>query len=267
MLELPEYGITTSQGDLKYLDTKTNGPALVCLHGNTSCKEVFVHQFAAFAEGYRVIAPDLPGFGESFRAKDPHASYQISSMAKTIREFLVELQLEQVIIFGWSLGGHIGIELLREPTPVVQMISFGTPLVTADNPAGAFLIREEFIEFFDKLSYTEAEARMFFSGACSEAMTSNQELIKAAMHADGRARRVTFESILSGNYDQAETVLQTQIPTTMFMGDNDPVINFNYQRDRLRHLFTVYENSLHDGFYESHERFNQLLAAKLILVA
>lgn len=263
MLGLEEKSIQTSLGEIKYFDTNTKAPVLLCLHGNSLSKEVFVYQFQRFANYFRVIAPDLPGFGHSFRSQSPEKEYTISSMTSVIREFLTKLEVEQVTIFGWSLGGHIGIELLHQPGLIQHLITFGTPLVTKKNPADAFVLHPEFNDLFLKPSYTEEEAKIFLSGAC-KSILAEPKLIEATMHADGKARNTVFNSILSGEYDQASTAENAQVPITLILGDKDPVINFGYEQKRLGSLFTIFENAEHDGFYAFPQRFNEFLADLLV---
>ena len=133
-----------------YLDSNTKGPTLICLHGNTSCKEVFRHQFDELSKKYRVIAPDLPGFGNSFRPNTPEQEYQLCNMSSIIQEFCLKLQIEQAFFFGWSIGGHIAIELLKNPNLIKKVAVFGTPPLPLDNPAQAFNIPDNFSEFLNK---------------------------------------------------------------------------------------------------------------------
>lgn len=261
-MEIIEEKIETKDGVIAYLDSKTDGPVLVCLHGNTSCKEVFVHQFDELSKKYRVIAPDLPGFGNSFRSREPESTYKLCSMVETIKEFLLQLKINQVFFFGWSLGGHIAIELLKTPDLVKKLVVFGTPPLPLDNPAQAFNIPDDFTRFLDKLTYNKTEAKEFLQGSSSPAMCSDETLINAVMIADGKARRTVINSLLSGEYDQARTIKLTDTPVMVIIGSDDPVINNSY-KDVIKTNFVkhykLFENSLHDGFFEQPKEFNKIL--------
>lgn len=86
------------------------GPPLICLHGLGGTKASFMPTIAGVApEGYRVIAIDLPGFGDSDK---PHtAPYDAPWYASVVLEFLDELGLERASFAGNSMGGRIAIEL------------------------------------------------------------------------------------------------------------------------------------------------------------
>ena len=90
------------------------GPLLLLIHGNSSCRGVFQHQLhGQLAENYRFIAFDLPGHGQSSDAPDPARTYTRPGLAEAAVELLEKLRITQVVVFGWSLGGHIGIEMMH----------------------------------------------------------------------------------------------------------------------------------------------------------
>lgn len=81
-------------------------PAVLLLHGFAGEKE----DWAAFGshlarQGHRVVAPDLPGFGQN--EPDPNGSYDVTSQAKRIRAFIHQLDLHGFHLVGCSMGGTI----------------------------------------------------------------------------------------------------------------------------------------------------------------
>jgi pimeloyl-ACP methyl ester carboxylesterase len=64
------------------------------------------------AENHRLIAFDLPGHGQSSNAPHPARSYTLPGLADACVELLEKLGVTEAIAFGWSLGGHIGIEMV-----------------------------------------------------------------------------------------------------------------------------------------------------------
>src|SRR4051812_21852628 len=83
---------------------------ILLIHGNSSCKEIFSHQIRFLAErGHRVIAPDLPGHGESADARAPRTTYSFPGYARVLRRLMDQLEVSEFHILGWSLGGHIGL--------------------------------------------------------------------------------------------------------------------------------------------------------------
>lgn len=80
------------------------GQPLVCVHGNYASKRWFTEQLSAPPAGWRVIAPDLPNFGDSGALP---GEVSIEAYASYLRRFLDALGLEQVVLLGHSLGGAV----------------------------------------------------------------------------------------------------------------------------------------------------------------
>ena len=105
--------IATSHGLLAVEESGGGGLPLLLIHGNSFCRGVFRHQMQlALAAGWRLIAFDLPGHGESSDAPDPVRSYTRPGLADAAVELLGRLGVAEAAVFGWSLGGHIGIEMI-----------------------------------------------------------------------------------------------------------------------------------------------------------
>ncbi len=90
------------------------GRGLILLHGLSATHANWEHTIPAFADRWRVIAPDLPGHGKSAK---PDAPYTIDFYAGVIRSLGRELGVREAVVMGNSLGGQIAIELgLSYPT-------------------------------------------------------------------------------------------------------------------------------------------------------
>ena len=86
-----------------------SGPALVAIHGLGGTKGSFLPTLAELAGDFRVIALDLPGFGDS--DKPLRARYDASYFARVVVGLLDALELERAHLVGNSLGGRVALEL------------------------------------------------------------------------------------------------------------------------------------------------------------
>ena len=84
------------------------GPALLLVHGLTASHAVWQPTIEAFADRWRVIAPDLPGHGESAK---PDAPYTIDFFAGMMRSLARALDVQEAVVCGSSLGGRVALEL------------------------------------------------------------------------------------------------------------------------------------------------------------
>lgn len=90
--------------DIFYRDTKTEGPAILCLHGRWGRGETWVDFIQHYGNKYRVIAPDQRGHGLSGK---PISKYTAEEMAADMVELLEYLKLDSVILVGHSMGGRV----------------------------------------------------------------------------------------------------------------------------------------------------------------
>ena len=96
-----------------YLDTETDRPPLVLLHGIGASKDHWPRLARRLAGHVRVIAPDLVGFGESSRPAvgSPGGDYSMAGQAASVVRFLDALGLADVHLGGSSMGGRVAAEV------------------------------------------------------------------------------------------------------------------------------------------------------------
>src|SRR5512143_3982895 len=85
--------------------------AVLFVHGFPLSGGLWDDQLAATAEGWRYIAPDLPGFGRSPAL--PHTALTMDLLADLLAGFLDEQGLERVVIGGLSMGGYVAFAFRR----------------------------------------------------------------------------------------------------------------------------------------------------------
>lgn len=102
-------------------------PVVMC-HGFPELWYSWRHQLPALAAaGYRAIAPDMRGYGETDVARD-HTTYRTASICADIAGLLDALGLDRVVIAGHDWGGyHIWQFALRYPERVAAVIGLNTP--------------------------------------------------------------------------------------------------------------------------------------------
>jgi pimeloyl-ACP methyl ester carboxylesterase len=99
---------TRGFGRISLLAAGTGPQTVVCLHGLGGTKASFLPTVNALADEYRVIAIDLPGFGES--DKPIGAPYDAPWFARSAFAAMDALGLERAHIAGNSMGGRVAIE-------------------------------------------------------------------------------------------------------------------------------------------------------------
>jgi pimeloyl-ACP methyl ester carboxylesterase len=96
------------------------GPPVLAIHGLGATKGSFLPTLAALSDRFRVVALDLPGFGDS--DKPIGASYDPRFFAGAVVDLLDALDLDRVDLIGNSLGGRVALEVaLRAPERVGRL--------------------------------------------------------------------------------------------------------------------------------------------------
>jgi pimeloyl-ACP methyl ester carboxylesterase len=96
-----------------YYEEYGSGEPLVLLHGGTATSKMWGQQIPAFAERFRVIAPDTRGHGNT---DNPTGEFSYRLLADDAAGFIQTLELRQPIVCGYSDGGQIALELgMRYP--------------------------------------------------------------------------------------------------------------------------------------------------------
>ncbi|SFN81567.1 alpha/beta fold hydrolase [Xenorhabdus japonica] len=258
------YNIKTRYASISVIDTGGIGLPVLLIHGNSSCKEVFRHQINQLKGKYRILALDLPGHGSSSNANDSRQAYSMPGYARTIIEVLKQIDIDKVVVFGWSLGGHIGLEMLDLFPEMIGLMICGTPPVSvgADNVALGF---RPGVGLAGKAEFTEEDIKNFVSDTYGINAPHDPFIVEAVIRTDGLARQYMFEAFLSPQATNQKLLVETsEIPLAIVNGADDPYINFDYINGlNYRNLWKGKVFNLagigHAPFWESPELFNPVL--------
>ena len=209
---------TAHLGDLRchYLD-EGSGEALVLLHGLGSSARDWEFQLHAFSRHFRVIAPDLRGFGASQR-KGP---YGVGRFAADIWALLGQLGVDRFRLLGYSMGGAVALEMAAsqpqrviqllisnsvpsfEPTAPVHWLMFGYRFVVMALLGPAMLARRSTEQMFPKPEHAELRRRN-------------------AMRAARNGRWVYLASLWSlSHWSVLDRLRSLQMPTLVVAADHD----------------------------------------------
>jgi pimeloyl-ACP methyl ester carboxylesterase len=133
-----------------------SGEPLVLIHGFGDTKISFVQAAEWLTPKYRVILPEVPGFGDSVR--DTGRSYGIRDQVETIHAMLKSLGIQKCHIGGNSMGGHIAAAYaLAFPNEVHSLILIDAAGVTVseskpyENASAPVRSEADFDAYLDKV--------------------------------------------------------------------------------------------------------------------
>lgn len=221
--------VITSHGEIAVSQSSGSGLPILLIHGNSSAKEVFRRQLAGpLGEIYRMIAIDLPGHGASSDAIDPQRSYSMPGYAELAIEVLESLGVSRLAVCGWSLGGHVALEMMPRSSAIVGMMLCAAPPVSP-TPEGiqAGFKPNPLIPLLGKEVLSEDEIKALADATYGKNLT--EELVQAMRRTDGRARALMFAGLFTGAIsDQKALAEKSTMPIALVNGADDPFVNVAY---------------------------------------
>jgi pimeloyl-ACP methyl ester carboxylesterase len=102
----------------------SDAPVVLLLHGFPTSSFQYRELIPRLADRYRVIAPDLPGFGFTEVPEQRHYKYTFDSLANTIQAFTDELHLKRYALYAFDYGAPTGFRLaMARPERVTAIVS------------------------------------------------------------------------------------------------------------------------------------------------
>ena len=125
---------------LHYLDEGSTAAPLtyLCLHGNPTWSYLYRKMIPVFlADGKRVVAPDLIGFGKSDKPKKD-GFHTFSWHRQVLLEFIERLDLQNIVLVVQDWGGLLGLTLpMQAPNRYAGLLVMNTTLACGDSPLSA----------------------------------------------------------------------------------------------------------------------------------
>jgi len=236
---------------------------VLLIHGNSSCRRVFERQQdSELADRHRLIAFDLPGHGQSDNAPDPMRSYTLPGLADAVTELVACLEISRFVLVGWSLGGHVGIEMMRCDGLKGLMIT-GTPPVKRGGMAEGFNASPHF-QFASRAVLAQQEVDAFARAMFGDPL---QPFVRDAIaRTDSHFRHRLFEARRAGaGSDQRLAVERSGVPLAVVNGADDRLVNLDYiDNVAFRRLWTGQCHRMrgvgHAPFWHLADEYNHHLA-------
>ncbi|TXJ06419.1 MAG: alpha/beta hydrolase [Aeromicrobium sp.] len=212
-------GITTRSIETPRLRTAVlsagddNGEVVLFVHGNVSSSLFWQHSMKSLPAGYRALAPDLRGFGDSQTAP-VDATRGLGDFADDVLALMDALEISKAHLVGWSMGGGIVSRILLDHPERVASLTLvapvspygfggtkgldGTPVAQDDPGTGGGTANPEFVAALS-------------SGDDSDSPNTARNVMNGFYFADG------FKADLEQTY--VESMLSTVVGDDNYPGD------------------------------------------------
>ena len=257
-----------------YYEDLGTGKPIVFIHGWPLSGAMWEYQVIELTkQGYRCITYDRRGFGKSDK---PFSGYDYDTLAADLKALLDELNIEEVALVGFSMGGgevakyfkHYGNAHISN----VVLLSCVIPymLKTNDNPDGVpQAIFEDILKGIksDRPGFMENFSKEFFGISMMKHPTSDAFLANNLTRVMEASPIATLECAHSFAYtDFREDVPKINVPTLIIHGDADKIVPMKATSERSAALikganFIIYPGAPHGLWYTEKEQLNKDLAS------
>lgn len=212
---------------IRYLESGNSKDTLVLIHGLGASAERWQHVIPLFEDKFRVIVPDLIGFGFSDK---PATDYTLDFFTNFLEKFFDSLNIARPNIIGSSLGGQISAEYAASHSEKIEKLILVSPagIMKKSTPVlDAYIMAA--------LYPNEISAKNVFEMMEGAGKNVEKSVVSGFVERMQLPNaKLAFMSTVLGlkNSKSITTKLQSiQTPTLIIWGANDPVIPINYADD------------------------------------
>jgi 3-oxoadipate enol-lactonase len=258
--------IALSTTSLAYLD-RGQGLPILLVHGFPLDHTMWDPQIEALSERYRVIAPDLRGFGQSPLGEvDQSCGVSMEQYADDLAELLDALRIiEPTVVIGLSMGGYIAWQFVRKyPQRLRALVQLDTRAAADNDEARAGRIKmAENVAEWGAARVAEMMGPRLFSPRAFEDRPELVAAVRRVVESTSPAAVAAAQRGMAARPDVTSLLPTIRIPTLVIVGDQDVISPPPEMHSIAAAIpgaeFVVVPNSGHMTTLEQPEAVNQAL--------
>jgi len=150
-----------------------SGPPLVLVHDYLASRVAWDDVLPRLATSFRVIVPDLPGFGESEKPPPGRYRYDFDAFSESVVDLLAAIGLGRVSLCGHAMGGAVALTIAASHAHLVDRLVLVNPLVYPPRPDA--LSRIAGVPFLGPLVFKQLYGRALFRTRFSSSAAARRE--------------------------------------------------------------------------------------------
>jgi pimeloyl-ACP methyl ester carboxylesterase len=241
-----------------YIGDEGKGFPLVLVHGFLGSSKMWKPQIDFFKDHFRIITPDLPGFGKSNKAKSHNS---IQSIANLLINCLEEKKINKFHLLGHSMGGMIVQEMAKKiGDKISKLVCYST------GPRGEMPGRFETVDEsrknlqkngletmarnIAKTWFIKGENAKYFDVCIETGKQTSMEAVDNSL--------VAFK-----NWNGVDTLKNIKNETLIIWGDQDKSYNFEQAQALEKNIenskLIIFKNCAHNVHLEQPDQFNKTI--------
>jgi len=241
-----------------YIGDEGKGFPLVLLHGFLGSSKMWKPQIDFFKDHFRIITPDLPGFGKSNKAKSHNS---IQSIANLLINCLEEKKIHKFHLLGHSMGGMIVQEMAKKVGDKISKLVCYSTGPRGEMP-GRFETVDESRENLQKNGletmarniaktwFIKGENAKYFDVCIETGKQTSMEAVDNSL--------VAFK-----NWNGVDTLKNIKNETLIIWGDQDKSYNFEQVQTLEKNIenskLIIFKNCAHNVHLEQSDQFNKTI--------
>lgn len=235
------------------------GHAVVLIHGYPFNRSLWTEQTEALTSRFRVVTPDLRGFGESDSSEGP---ITMNRMAQDVAKLMDQLGIEQAVIGGLSMGGYVALAFVKQFPSRVKALVLADTRAQADTEEGKQTRHQQAEKALSEGMAGIADA-MLPKLLTPDTVSKRPEVVKRVRDMMLKTKPQGAASALLGmaeRDDQSEFISTIRVPTMILVGREDaltPLADSEKMQSKIApSRLVVIENAGHVSNLEQTEQFN-----------
>ncbi len=254
--------VTSSDGlDIFVQDEGSGDTTLLFIHGWNLNHSFFQYQVNEFRNHYRVVVPDLPGYGKSGKTRE---RWSMEQYGRDIRSIIHQLDLKNVVLVAHSMGGNIALEAFKiDPSGIVAIIGVDNFKEVGATPDST--MQEQMDGFYAMLEENyPVNVRMAVEGFMFHPESPpgpKEEILDAYASVDPEIAIPVVRAAFTESDQEADQLENVDVPFALISSTNIPFNEEMFLQHYHGPHFHNYEiqKTGHFPMYEDPESFNRVL--------
>ena len=237
------------ENEFKYVD-EGQGQVLMLLHGLFGALSNWEGVVNLFSKNFRVIIPMLPIYDM------PIKEAGLDGLRKFVEDFVTKKQLDNMIIMGNSLGGHVGLlYTLSNPDKVAKLILTGSSGLFENTMGGSYPRRGSYDYIKERVSYTFYDPQVASKELVDEVFETTRSIPKCM--------RIVAIAKSAQRNNLTQELHNIKVPTLLVWGLNDtitpPMVGHEFNRLIPNSELKFIDKCCHAPMMEQSEKFNEIV--------
>jgi pimeloyl-ACP methyl ester carboxylesterase len=242
------------ENGFKFVD-EGKGQVLLLLHGLFGALSNWEGVVNRFSKNFRVVIPMLPIY------EMPIKEAGLEGLRKFVEDFVAFKNLDNMIIMGNSLGGHVALlYTLKNGERVQKLILTGSSGLFEDSMGGSYPKRGNYDYIRERVAYTFYDPNVATKDLVDEVFETTRSIPKCM--------RIVAIAKSAQRHNMAEEIPNIQTPTLLVWGLNDtitpPIVAHEFNRLIPNSRLKFIDRCSHAPMMEHPDKFNELVEEFLV---